>query len=323
MPILLHRRGLLAVALGAPAIARAEGFPSRPVRIVVPAPPGQSTDLAARVVAEWLSRRWPQRVVVENRAGGVGVPGTEAVTRAAPDGHTLGIGSPSTLAVNPHVLPGLSYDVARDVAPVIHLSSQPLLVVVHPSFPARSMGELVAHLRAHPGENYGSPGPATTPHMAAELLAHRLGLRITHVPYRGTAPAMVDLLAGNIRLMFDSATGSIPHVQAGRIRALGVTSAERMAQLPDAPTVAETVSPGFEALAWAGVFAPAATPEPILRFLNTEMALALADPEVRRRYAEVGAFAVGGSAAAFGAFIRAEGEKWGEVARVANVRLEA
>lgn len=324
-----HRRLLLGAATAIPALLRFGGvpraeaaWPSRPVRVVVPFPPGQSTDVLPRLVGEALSRRLPHPLVFENRAGGVGVPGTEAVVRAAPDGHTLGIGAVSTLAVNPAVLPRLPYDAGRDLAPVAKLFDGALAVATHPSVPARTPAELVSWLRANPGTRYASAGPATTPHLAAELFARRLGLSLEHVPYRGSGPAMADLVAGVVPLMFDTAASAVPQAQAGRVRLLAVTTAGRLPRAPDTPTVAETVSPGFEAVAWGGLVAPAGTPAPLVQAINGEVGRALRDPAIADRFAELGAVPTPGTPAEFAAFVRAEAAKWGEVVRAAGIKLE-
>jgi tripartite-type tricarboxylate transporter receptor subunit TctC len=305
-----------------PTAGAAQNYPSRPVRIIVPFPPGQAADVFARLVADELSKRWPQRVVVDNRAGGAGAIGMEAIARAAPDGHTLGIGTSGTLGVNPSVVPRLPYDAERDFAPVTNIFTLPLVIVVHPGFPARTVQELVAHARANPGLQFASAGPATAQHMAAEMFAHRAGLRMVHVPYRGSGPAMADLIAGNVELIFDSTTSALPHVQAGRIRALAVTTERRFPQLPDVPTVAETVIPGYAAVGWSGIVAPAATPAEIVRRINADVVAILRDPGVAQRMADLAAVPDPGTPEEFAAFIRAEIAKWREVARVANVRLE-
>jgi len=328
MPHHVMRRPLLLAALPSllppwTGVVRAETvWPSRPVRVVVPFPPGQSTDVLPRLVGEVLSRRLAQPFVFENRAGGVGVPGTEAVVRAAPDGHTLGVGAVSTLAVNPALLPNLPYDVDRDLALVAKLFDVALAVVVHPSAPARTLPELLDWLRSNPGIRYASAGPATTPHLAAELFARRLGLSLEHVPYRGSGPAMADLVAGVVPLMFDTVTSALPQAQAGRVRLLAVTTAWRLPRLPDTPTVAEAASPGFEAVAWGGLVAPAATPARIVEAINAEVRAALADNTLAERLSELGAVAVPGTAAEFAAFVRSEAGKWGEVVRSARIRLD-
>jgi tripartite-type tricarboxylate transporter receptor subunit TctC len=320
---LLAGAGLLAMGTEARAQDAAESFPSRPVRFIVPFPPGQAADIFARLIADELSRRWPQRVVVENRAGGAGSIGMEAVARAAPDGHTFGIGTSGTLGVNPSVMPHLPYDAERDFLAVTNIFTVPLVVVAHPSFEAKDLAGLIAMARARPGElPYASAGPATAQHMTAEMFAYRLGLKMNHVPYRGSGPAMADLVAGNVKVMFDSLASALPHVQAGRIRPLAVTSRARVPQLPDVPTVDEAAVKGFEAAGWSGIVAPAGTPAAIIRRVNADAVAVLRDQAVAARMVGMGGFPDPGTPEQFGAFIRAEIAKWREVAQAAQVKLE-
>ena len=318
----LTRRAALASA--AVVLAPfAHAFPDRPVRIIVPFPPGQAADLFARLLADQLSTMWPHRVVVENRAGGAGAVGLEAGKQAAPDGHTLIMGTSGTLAVNPNVIARLPYDPVADFAPVSNVFIVPLVLVVHPEFPATSAADVVARAKAAPGEiNYASAGPGTAQHLAAELFLTRTGIRMTHVPYRGSAPAMTDVIAGVVPVMMDSVTAALGHIRAGRVRPLAVTSATRAPLLPDVPTVAETVAPGYEATGWSGIVVPAATPPALVEKISADIQAALAAPATRQRMIEMGGIPAAGPPEAFGAFIRAEIAKWGEVARAANVRLD-
>lgn len=318
MPI--TRRALPLAA--APLALRAETWPTRPVRMIVPFPPGQAADVFARLIADALSPRWPQRVVVENRAGGAGAVGMEAVARAAPDGYTLGIGTSGTLGVNPSVVERLPYDAERDFTPITNIFLVPLLVIAHPAFPPRDMAELVAYLRQHPGQTFASAGPATAQHMTGEMFAHRAGLRMTHVPYRGSGPAIADLIAGNVQLMFDSTASAMPHVQAGRVRALGITTAYRMAALPEVPTLAETVLPGFSAAGWSGIVAPVGTPAAVIGKINRDVTALLREPAVAGRITGLASIPDPTTPEDFAAFIRAEIVKWAAVARAAGVRLE-
>ena len=314
--------GLLGISGAARAQGAAEGYPSRPVRIIVPFPPGQAADVFARLVADELSKRWPQRVVVENRSGGAGAIGTEAVARATPDGLTLGIGTPGTIAINPSVMPKLPYEVERDFAAITNIFIQPLVILVHPSLPIRTVRELIAYVKANPGMEFASAGPATSQHMAAELFAHKAGLRMTHVPYRGSGPAMTDLIANNVGLLFDGTISAMPHIQSGRARALAVTTAQRFPGLPDMPTVAETVIPGYEAAGWSGIIAPAATPAPILQKINADVIDILGSDAMKQRIADLAAVPDPQTPEVFSAFIRSETAKWREVAQIANVRLD-
>ena len=324
------RRSLFAIAGAAlapalPSAARAQGggWPERPVRIIVPFPPGQAADIVTRLVADELSKRWPHRVVVENRAGGAGAPALEAGARAAPDGYTLTAGTSGTLGINPSVLPRLPYDAERDFAPITNIAMVPLLIVAHPSFAGGTVQELVAMARARPGGlDLASAGPATSQHLSAELFAHRLGIRLNIVHYRGSGPAMADLVAGNVPLMFDSVASALGNIRAGRILPLAVATPRRTPWLPEVPTIAETVSPGYEAFGWTGLVAPAATPAEIVQKVNADVVAILREPAVVQRLEELGALADPGAPADFAAFVRAEIAKWREVVRVANVRLD-
>jgi tripartite-type tricarboxylate transporter receptor subunit TctC len=324
-----RRRALLlgAVAGVAPlsggARAQGEDYPARPVRIIVPFPPGQAADTVVRIVADELSRRWPQRVLVENRGGAAGVPGVEAGARAAPDGYTLTNGTSGTFGVNPGVLPRLPYDPDRDFAAITNLVLGPLIVICHPSFPAQTVGELAEAARARPGAiDMATAGPATAQHMSIELLQLRTGLRFNIVHYRGSGPAVTDLVAGNVPTMCDSITSALPHIRAGRARALALTGARRIPQLPGVPTLGETLSPGYESGGWIGLAAPAATPPAIVRKVNADVVAILRDAVVATRLAEMGSFPDPGTPEQCAAFIRAEIAKWRDVARLANVRLE-
>lgn len=324
----IPRRALLAAPVFVSGLAQAQaqsqsGWPERPVRIIVPFPPGQAADLFTRLVADQLSHRWPQRVVVENRAGGAGAPALEAGARAAPDGYTLIAGTSGTLGVNPSVLQRLPYDAERDFAAITNIAMVPLLLVANPSFAARNVQELSEMVRARPGEvNIASAGPATSQHMATELLQLRTGLRFNIVHYRGSGPGMADLLAGNVSLMMDSVASSLPQIQAGRVRALAVAQPRRVPQLPDVPTIAETLSPGYEAAGWSGLVAPANTPAEIIRRISADVGTILREPAMVERMLAMGAIADPGTPAEFASFIRAEIAKWREVARAANVRLD-
>jgi tripartite-type tricarboxylate transporter receptor subunit TctC len=322
-----RRRGIIAASaagLLAPAAARAQGaWPERPVRIIVPFPPGQAADTITRLYAEELSRRWPQRVVVENRGGGAGAPGLEAGARAAPDGYTLVAGTSGTLGVNPSVLARVPYDAERDFAFITNVAVLPLLLVAHPSLPHRDARALVAAAKAAPGTvDIATAGPATSQHMSAELFAHRTGARFNMVHYRGSGPGVADLLAGNVRLMMDSITSALPHIQAGKLVPLAVTTPERALQLPDVPTIAETVAPGYGAYGWTGLCGPAGLPAEVVRRVNADVGAVLRDPTMAARFQQMGGVPAPGTPEEFGAFVRREIAQWREVARIANVRLE-
>jgi tripartite-type tricarboxylate transporter receptor subunit TctC len=319
----ITRRALLAAPALLPLAAKAQsGWPERPVRIIVPFPPGQAADIFTRLVADQLSQRWPQRVVVDNRSGGAGAPGLEAGARAAPDGYTLTAGTSGTLSVNPSVLQRLPYDAEHDFAFISNLTMVPLLMIAHPSFPGQTIQEVAALARARPGEiNIASAGPATSQHLAIELLQLRTGLRFNIVHYRGSGPGISDLVAGNVPLMMDSVASALPQIQGGRARALAVAQPRRLPQMPDLPTIAETVSPGYEAAGWTGLVAPAATPPDIIRKISTDVRAILSDPAMQDRMLSMGGVADPSTPEEFGTFVRNEIAKWREVAQAANVRL--
>jgi tripartite-type tricarboxylate transporter receptor subunit TctC len=320
----VSRRAALAFTAALPfGRARAQQFPSRPVRFIVPFPPGNSTDIVARFIAEELSNRWPQRVVVENRGGGAGAIGMEAGARSPADGYTLTVGTSGTLGVNPSIIPRLSYNAERDFAAITNFATMPLILLASPRFPASTVAELQALARAKPGEiGFGSPGPGTAGHMAGEFFAHQAGIRLTHVPYRGTGPALADLLAGNVPLVSDSLASALPHVREGRVKALAVTSRARAPQLPDVPTVAEVLGKPFEATGWIGLVAPAATPPELVQQINRDVVAILRDRAAAERLFTLGGSPDPGTPEEFARFIRTEIAKWAEVARLAQVRLE-
>jgi tripartite-type tricarboxylate transporter receptor subunit TctC len=326
MKTVFARRALLGAASLPllPAIGRAQSdWPNRPVRIIVPFPPGQASDIITRLVADELSKRWPQRVVVENRAGGAGAPALEAGARAPADGYTLTAGTSGTLGINPSVLPRLPYDAEKDFAGISNVAMVPLLVIAHPSLPYNTMQELAAAARAKPGDlDMASAGPATSQHMAAELLMLRANIRFNIVHYRGSGPAIADVIAGNVKLMTDSVASALPHIRDGRVKAIALCSARRVPQLPEVPTIAETLVPGYEAAGWSGLVAPAGTPEAIIRRINTDVVAILRDPAVAARIVSLGAVADPQTPEEYAAFLRSEIAKWREVARAANVRLE-
>jgi tripartite-type tricarboxylate transporter receptor subunit TctC len=292
--------------------------------MIVPFPPGQAADLVARIVAEELARHWRQPVVVENRSGGAGTIGAEAGARAAPDGYTITVGSFGPITVAPALVRNLGYEPVRDFAPVSNMIMVPMLILCHPAFPARTIQELVSHARARPGElQYASGGPGSTQHLTGELFAYSLGLRMQHVPYRGSAPAMTDLVAGTIPLMVDSTASALPQIQAGRIRALAVASRARLAQLPEVPTIAETVIPGFEVQGWTGLLMPAATPQPIIEQVHRDVVAVLGDPGVVERIVRMGAQPSPMPLAEFTAFVRTEVARWRKVVDDIGIKLDS
>ena len=326
MSAIIRRRALLGAASLPllPAVAQAQSdWPNRPVRIIVPFPPGQASDILTRLVADELSKRWPQRVVVENRGGGAGAPAMEAGARSPADGYTLIAGTSGPLGINPSVLPRLPYDAEKDFVGISNVAMVPLLVVAHPSVPYNTMQELAAAARAQPGAlNMASAGPATSQHMAAELLMLRANIRFNIVHYRGSGPAIADVIAGNVKLMTDSVASSLPHIREGRVKPIALCSAQRVPQLPEVPTIAETLVPGYAAAGWSALVAPAGTPAEIVRKINGDVVAVLRDPAIIARFNQMGAIADPQTTEECATFIRTEIAKWREVAQAANVRLE-
>jgi tripartite-type tricarboxylate transporter receptor subunit TctC len=317
----------LALALGAfmvaaSAIAAGDDYPSRPVKIVVPFAPGGSTDVVARILAEKLQAEMKQPFVVENRAGAGGNIGADVVAKSAPDGYTLLMGTTGVLAINGFLYKDMSFDAQRDFAPVSYTSLITNILVVNPDVPARTVGELIQLAKARPGNlTFASSGAGSSTHLSAELFKSMAGLDIVHVPYRGSSQAIVDLMSGQVTMLFDNAPSSIPFVQQGKLRALAVTSTKRMPSLPDIPTIDESGVRGYESLSWSGIVAPAATPRPIVNKLNAAIDRILATDDVKKRFAAMGVDPVGGPPEAFARHIRAESEKWGRVVKMANITL--
>jgi tripartite-type tricarboxylate transporter receptor subunit TctC len=308
--------GCLA-ASGAPA----QGYPVKPVRIVVPFAPGGSNDILARVIGQKLTETWGQQVIAENRPGGGTVIGTEVVAKSAPDGYTLLMVSPSH-STNPTLVKKLPYDTFRDLAPIILLAHSSNVLLAHPSLPARSVKELIALARSRPEQiTFASGGNGTSTHLSGELLSQRAGVKMVHVPYKGAAPALLACLSGQVTWLFSNAIPSVPHLKAGRLRALGVTGAKRNPVLPDVPTLSDTL-PGFEVYSWYGIAAQGATPKDLVARLNRDIARVLETGEMRSRIAAEGAEVKGGSPEDFSAFLRAEIDKWAVVIRKAGIKLE-
>ncbi len=325
------RRRLLAAALSAGVVAavparaagEAAGYPAKPVKVVVPFAPGGGADVVARMVFARVSTRLGQSFVIENRGGAGGIVGTDAVAKSAPDGYTLLLGQTGPNALNPSLFAKIPYDPVADFAPVVQLTAYPYVIVVHPSVPANTFAELLALARAKPGQlSFGTAGTGSSAQLAAELFMRTTGTRMTHVPYKGAGPALADTVAGVLTMTFGDMASSTPLITSGRLRGLAVTGQRRTVLLPGVPTVSESGFPGFEALAWHGVYAPAGTPREIVDKLNKEIVAVLAEPEVRERLLKDGIEPVGASPAAFGAYTREEIRKWGEIVRAANIRLE-
>jgi len=323
----LLRRHFLRLAAGAatlpalPRIARAADYPNRPVRFVVGFPAGGQQDIMARLIGQWLSERLGQQFLVENRSGASGNIGAEAVINSPPDGYTmLLVGSPN--AINATLYEKLNFVFLRDIAPVASIGRAPLVMEVHPSVPVKTLPEFIAYAKANPGKiNYASAGMGTPQHVSAELLKILTGINMVHVPYRGAAPALIDMLAGQVQVMIDPLPASIEHIRSGSLRPLAVTTPTRFPALPDLPTVNEFI-PGFVADTWYGAGVPAKTPAEIIDKLNREINASLADPKMKARIAELGATVLTGSPADFGRMIAEETEKWGKVVKASGAKAE-
>lgn len=312
---------VLALALCGWPGAAAQGYPEKPLRMVVPFPPGGAADIVARQLGEKLSEALGQQVIVDNRSGAGGRIGAEAVARAAPDGYTLLFASSSALSIGPHIGAKPPYDPLRSFAPIVLVAHAPNVLVVHPSVPAKSVKELIAVARARPGAlNFASNGTGTLSHLTGELFMQRAGVRMVHVPYKGAAPAVIDTLAGHVSLLFAAYPSVAAQARAGRLRALAVTSEKRAAIAPELPTVAESGLPGFEASQWWGLYAPAGTPSPALARLNAEANKALRAGDIPKRLAADGASVAGGSPEDLARYLREDYEKWGRVIRAAGIR---
>lgn len=312
---------IFAVSLG--LISAAQAFPDRPVRIVVPFPPGGSNDVVARVLGQKLTEAWGQPVVIENRSGAGGNVGAEAVARSVPDGYTLLLTAPGPLSVNQSLFSRLSFNPDTDFAPVALVATVPIVLAVNPDVKVTSVAELIALAKAQPGKmNFGSSGNGSTNHLAGELFKSLAKIEIVHVPYRGAAPAMNDLVAGHIPMMFDNMPAVGPQVASGKIRALAVAGSSRSMQLPEIPTMMEAGVAGFDASSWFGLVAPAKTPADVMTRLVDAVNKALKDPEIGKKFAELGAEPGAVSGPAFGEFLRAESAKWGKVVQAAGVKVD-
>jgi tripartite-type tricarboxylate transporter receptor subunit TctC len=309
------------VLLAGPACAQ-EAWPSRPVRIIVPFPAGGVADLLPRLVGQKLSEKWGQPVIVENKAGAAGNIGMGEGARAAPDGYTLVLAPTGNLTVNPFLFK-LPFDTAKDFAPITVLATSPNVLVVHPSVPAKTFAELIAYAKANPGKlNFASPGAGSGAHLAGELLNLDAGIQTQHVPYKGLAPAVTDLLGGQVQMMFAGISTVIQHVKNGKLVALAIASPRRSPQLPDVPTVAESGIPGFDVTSWYGLVARAGTPPAVLEKIQRDAAEALRDPGVREKLAGLGLEPMGNTPAEFGAMIAAESLKWGDIVRKAHIQAQ-
>lgn len=318
--------GIAGALLACAAIAgaqTAQNYPSRSIRMVIHFPPGGPTDFVGRALGQKLTEAWKQQIIVENRPGAGGVIGVETVLRAPADGYTLLFGTSGSLALAPALQPKLPYNVFTDLAPIILTVINPQVLVVHPSLPVRSVQDLIKLAKSKPGQiNYGSVGPGSPQHMGMELLKSMTGVNLLHVPYKGTAPAMTDLMSGQISVMFNSIPTVLSQMQAGRMRGIAVGSAKRSPAIPDIPTVAEAGVKGFQYATWYALMAPTAVPKDIIAKINAESVKALSEPEMSKRLSSQGAEPAPGTPEALGKFMREEYDNWVKVIKAANIKLE-
>ena len=310
---------MLALAFGTAAAAE---FPTKSVRFIVPWPPGGGADFLSRVVAEKLSERWQRTVVVDNRGGAGGILGTELAMKAPADGYTWFLcTTPST--ITPALHGKVSFDLIKDFTPVTLLASAPYVLAAHPSLPVKSVQELIAYAKSNPGRlSYSSSGNGSAPHLAGELFKTRAGIQMTHVPYKGTAPALADTIAGHVQLTFANLVPTQPQVKAGKLRGIAVTGVERVKQLPEVPTIAESGMPGFDVTVWYGIEVPAGTPKPVIALMSRDINHVLRLPEVAERLSREGATPMGGTPAEFGALIDRELRKWAQAVRVSGAKAD-
>lgn len=304
-----------------PAFANSD-YPNKPIRVVVPYPPGGPTDIVARVVAQKLQEQMGQSFIIDNKPGAGANLGAEAVARSAPDGYTLVVAT-TAHAINPSLFSKLNYSITKDFAPISQLTSGPLVIVTTPSLPASNVKELIALAKSKPGAlNFASSGNGQSTHLSAELFSAMAGVKMNHVPYKGSAPALTDVMSGQADLMFDTMLSSMPFVKGGKLKALAVTSSKRSPSAPDLPTVAEAGLPGYEAIAWNGLLAPAGTPTEVIQRLNAELKKVLENPEVKQRFDAQGFAAKWDAPAEFGSFLQTEVDKWGKVVKTSGAKVD-
>ncbi|AVS78805.1 LacI family transcriptional regulator [Paracidovorax avenae] len=320
------RRGLIAAAAACallPGLAAAQAFPSKPITIIVPFAAGGTTDILARIIAQGMGAELGQSVVVDNRAGAGGNIGGQVAARAPADGYTLFMGTVGTHAINAALYRKMPFDPVKDFAPLTRVANVPNLLVANPAQPFKTVQELIAYAKANPGKiNFGSSGSGSSIHLSGELFKSMAKVDMQHVPYKGSAPAVTDLLGNQIAIMFDNMPSAIQHVRSGKLRAIAVTTAKRSPELPDVPTIAESGVPGYEATSWFGMFAPAATPAPVVAQLNATIVKVLAQPDIRKKLAEQGAEAAGETPAQFADFIQKESVKWGRVVKESGASVD-
>ncbi|MDB5804143.1 MAG: hypothetical protein JWN73_1465 [Betaproteobacteria bacterium] len=312
-----------ALLCSAPAVLHAQAYPNKPIRLIVPFPPGGGNDVIGRAMAQKLTERFGQQVVVDNRAGANGIVGLQALMQSAPDGYTLGVGAAGPMAVNPSLYDKLPYDPVKDFTAISNMVNFPLLLVAHPSLPAKNVKELIALAKAKPGTIYfSSPGSGNSGHLAGELFNTMAGVKTVHVPYKGQGPALADLLAGQVQLLYSSIPSVMPHVQTGRLRALAIGSAKRIPSLSEVPTIAESGVPGYEAYSWVGMIGPAHMPRELTQRLSREVNDALKQKDFNDKLNSEGALPDGNTPEQFTVYIKAEIDKWGAVVRSANIKVD-
>ena len=314
---------LAAALVALPGAAAAQSYPAKPVRMVVPFPAGGATDIVGRLIAQKLTESFGQQVIVDNRGGAGGTIGSDVAAKAPPDGYTILIGTSSTHAIAPSVYPKLAYDPVRDFAPVTLIASATILLAVHPSLPAKNTRELIALAKRQPDAlSFASSGNGGISHLIGEHFKSVAGVRMLHVPYKGDTPALIDLVSGQVHLMFGTAVSFLPYVKAGRLNALAVTNPKRSPIVPNVPTVAESGLPGFEALHWFGIFSPAGTPKDVVGRLNAGIVKIVGMPDVRERLASLGADVVGSTPEQFAAFQKADTAKWAKVVKLSGAKID-
>lgn len=327
----MQRRKFIATGVGAaltasvaalPAWAQ-EAWPTKPVKLIVPFPPGGPTDVMGRTAAKVMAEKLGQPFVVENKAGAGGNIGGQYAAKAAADGYTLFMGTVGTQSINASLYKKMPFDPIKDFAPLTRVANVPNLLVANPQQPFKTVPEMIAYAKANPGKiNFGSPGNGASPHLSGELFNAMAKVELTHIPYKGSAPAVTDLLGNQIAIMFDNLPSVIPHVRSGKLRAIAITTAKRSPELPDVPTIAEAGVPGYEAMSWFGLLAPAATPAPVLAKLSGALAKVLANPEVKKKIVDQGGEPVNETPAQFAAFIQSESVKWGKVVKSSGASLD-
>ncbi len=314
---------LILLALALPSLAAQDNYPSRPIRFIAPFSAGGGVDIVARLLAQRLTDKWGQQVIVDNRTGATGIIGTDIAAHATPDGYTLLMGNAATHAVNVSLHKKLPYDAVKDFAPITLIARVPEMLVVHPALPAASVKDLLALAKAKPGElTFGSAGAGSPPHLAGELFQHLGKIRLVHVPYKGSAPALADLMGGQINMYFSNILSAVPFVKAGRLRGLGVSSAKRSVVAPDIPTIAEAGLPGYEDYNWYGVLAPKGTPQAIVSKLNTDIVQVIRSKDIEERLTRDGAEVIASSPAEFAAFMRTEIQKYAQIIKQSGLRAE-